>query len=95
MNINKTIPQSVKAALWSYDLDKIDLERHKKIIIFQVLNYGNSEATDWLRKNYSKEEIIQAVALVPRDQWDKKSLALWSLYLGIKPALKSERVNAR
>ncbi len=92
MNVKEKMPQSVRAVLWSYDLNKIDLATHKELIITQVLNFGSKEATDWLFKTYSKDEIIKVASLVPLGQWDKKSLALWSLYLGIKPTLRSERI---
>jgi len=48
-----TLPQSVKAVLWSYRIDQIEVEKHKKIIIFQVLNFGSKEAIKWLFDQYS------------------------------------------
>ena len=92
MKVKETIPQSVRAVLWSYDLSKIDLVMHKKLIVVQVLNFGSKEATDWLFKTYPKDEIIKIATLISLDQWDKKSLALWSLYLGINPVSRAERI---
>ena len=92
VNIKETIPLSVKSLLWSYDLNKIDLTKHKKLIITQVLNFGNKEATDWLFCTYSKDEIAQVASSTPIGQWDKKSLALWSLFLGVKPISRAERI---
>jgi hypothetical protein len=92
MAINNSIPQSVKVTLWSYDTDKVDIISDKKLIISQVLNYGTKEATDWLFQTYSKEEIAQEAASIPTGQWDKKSLALWSLYLGITPQSRMSRI---
>lgn len=86
------LPQTVQSVLWSYDLNKIDIAIHKKIIISQVLNFGTKEATDWLFETYSKAEIQAIANQIPTGQWDKKSLALWSLYLSIQPPFKSERV---
>jgi len=87
------IPQSVKAVLWSYDLNKIDFVVHKKLIITQVLNFGSKEATDWLFGIYPKAEIARIALLIPLGEWNKKSLALWSLYLGIKPVSRAERIT--
>ena len=96
MELKEQLPSAVLAALWSYDPDKIDVVAHKKLIISQVLNYGSKEATDWLFKVYSKEEIAKFASSIPIGQWDEKSLALWSLYLGIKPISRTERIlNAR
>jgi len=92
MKNQEEIPQSVRATLWSYNQDEIDVETHKNLIISQVLNYGSKEATDWLFGTYSKEEITQVAALIPLGQWDEKSLALWSLYLGINPSSRAERI---
>lgn len=92
MKIKEEMPQSVKAVLWSYDSNKIDFVMHKKLIITQVLNFGSKDATDWLFRTYSKDEITQVASSIPLGQWDEKSLALWSLYLGIKSAPRSERI---
>jgi len=92
MQKKEKMPKSVESLLWSYDTDKIDLELHKKLIIAQVLNYGIKDATSWLFKVYRQDEIQKVAEQIPSGQWDKKSLALWSLYLNIKPKSKLERV---
>jgi len=92
MKTNNKLPKSVESVLWSYDVNKIDFGLHKKLIISQVLNYGTSDATDWLFKTYELKEIRKVAAQIPLGQWDKKSLALWELYLGIKPKPKHESV---
>ena len=92
MKIKEKLPKSVENVLWSYDVNQIDLDLHKKLIISQVLNFGTSDATDWLFKAYDLKEIRKVAEQIPLGQWDKKSLALWALYLGIKPKPKQERV---
>lgn len=92
MQIKENIPKSVESVLWSYDVNKIDLNLHKKLIIGQVLNFGTKEATDWLFGLYGLDEIRKVAEQIPSGQWDKKSLALWSLYLNINPKPKPERV---
>lgn len=93
MLTKEKLPKSVQNVLWSYDVDRIDLEIHKKLIVAQVLNFGTQEATDWLFHTYSMAEIQKAADQIPSGQWDKKSLALWSLFLGINPKSKLERVS--
>ena len=34
------LPSGIAACLWSYDLGRLDLERDRKTIITQVLNFG-------------------------------------------------------
>ncbi len=92
MKISKKLPKCVENVLWSYNVNEIDILTHKKLIIAQVLNFGTTEATNWLFKTYSINEIYQIAQQIPLGQWEKKSLALWSLYLGIKPINKSEKV---
>lgn len=93
MPIKEKFPKSVEQVLWSYDIDKINLIAHKKLIITQVLNFGTSEATKWLFATYKINEIREIANQIPAGQWDKKSLVLWSLYLEIKPKSKIERVS--
>lgn len=82
------IPASVKAVLWSYDSSKINLNKDKGTIIQQVLNLGSKEAISWLFKTYEKDEIVRVASKIPASSWNKKSLTLWSLVLGINPPKK-------
>lgn len=85
------LPQSVKAVLWSYDLAKIDLEKHKKLLISQVLNFGSLEAVNWLFSTYSSDEIKSLALTLPLGEWDKKSLNLWSLYFNLDKSQFKQR----
>lgn len=78
-------PQSVKAVLWSYDLNAIEVQKDKKIIISQVLNFGSEEAIKWLFKQYSFEVVEQVANTIPLFQWNKKSLSMWKIILSINP----------
>lgn len=86
------LPKDVEMALWSYDKTKINPKKHKKTIISQVLNWGNKKATDWLFGYYGMQEVTRIAQQIPLGQWDKKSLALWSIVLGIKPNKRRERI---
>lgn len=93
MYSSNILPKSVAVTLWSYDVSKMDLLKDKKLIISQVLNMGNKEATDWLFHVYTVDDIRKIAESIPLGQWDKKSLALWSLCLNIYPLSKAERMN--
>jgi hypothetical protein len=86
-------PASVRVCLWSYDISSLDIERDKTLIITNVLNYGTKEATEWLFSQYSITNIKYLVENPLPGRWDKKSLALWSLVLGVQPALKGRFSN--
>jgi hypothetical protein len=86
------LPQAVKTVLWSYNTNKIDLQKHSQLIVSQVLNFGTKEATDWLFKYYGKVRVSEIANTIPFGQWDKKSLALWSLNLKFTTKERSQRV---
>ncbi len=79
------LPVFLRPFLWSYDLNKMDKEKHKNIIIKNILDYGTKEATDWLRENYTKKEIKEAIKKSIRVDWSKKSINLWSLIYEVEP----------
>jgi len=93
MKSDQELPKNIQALLWSYKLDHIDLSVHKRIIISQVLNFGSEDATRWLFQQYEPQEIVRESNQIPVGQWDKKSLSLWSLVLGIHPVSKFEKVS--
>ena len=77
--------QSVKSVLWSYDLDQIEINKDKKIIIFQVLNFGSEDAIKWLFKQYDLSTIKRIANSIPLFEWNKKSLALWKTVFSLDP----------
>ena len=79
------IPDFLRPYLWSYNIHALDLKEDKKTIIFQILNCGSQKATDWLFSIYNRQEIAEAANTFPQTQWNKKSLRLWSIVLGIHP----------
>ncbi len=83
--INSNIPDYLKPFLWSYDLARMDLVKHKRIIIRNILDYGTEEAVNWLRTVYSEDDIKEAIRQSVRTEWSKKSINLWSLIYDVKP----------
>lgn len=81
----KDIPQFLQPFLWSFDLSQLDIEKHKNIIIKNILNLGTVQATDWLKENYSKSEIKEAIKLSIKSDWSKKSINLWSFIYSVQP----------
>ncbi len=88
MNDNN-FPQSVRSCLWSYDIDKMDVRNDKDIIIFQVLNYGTTEAVGWLFSAYSRPEILDAFVKTIASSWFKRSLVFWETVFGQSPVRKT------
>ena len=76
----------MRACLWSYDIGRLDQEDDKKRIITNVLNHGTKNATDWLTRTYTTNDIVEAIAKPLSGEWDAKSLNLWSLVYGAHPS---------
>lgn len=79
------IPQFLQPFLWSYDLSQLDLTKHKNIIIKNILDLGTSQATDWLKQQYSEDEIRETIRESVFSDWSKKSINLWTLVYNISP----------
>ena len=84
MRSNKRIPPSLSSVLWSYNLEKLDLEKHKRLIITQVLNYGTWEEVKWLFSVYGEGEIRETLLNPIRGSWWPKVLNFWLTLLEIE-----------
>ena len=89
--MNRKLPQAVKACLWSYDKDKMNLSNpdDRFRIIFNILNYGTKEAVEWLWINFSDKEIIETIKNSIESKWDRKSLNFWSIIYQTSPTRKN------
>lgn len=66
-------------------MEDLDIKTHKRLIITQILEYGNKEATDWLFATYTESDIKGTIQNSTRSMWSKKSLNFWSLMYGVEP----------
>ena len=85
--MKKPIPHFIAPYLWSYNIDTLDVETNKEIIITQVLNLGTKHATDWLFQTYSKETICTYLKNPRPGMWNNKSLNYWGVMLGVEPLI--------
>jgi hypothetical protein len=44
------IPEQIKQFLWSYDTERMDVKDDAKIIIFNILNYGDMNSKNGFLK---------------------------------------------
>ncbi len=69
--MQQQIPDFARSALWSYDIDALDLRKHKKLIIKNILDHGSKKATDWLRGVYSADDLREVIRNMPKSAWEK------------------------
>lgn len=86
------IPSYIRPFLWSYDLNKIDLEKDKKRIITNILNYGTQEAVSWLFSIYPRGDIVAFVKNPLPGEWNDKSLNFWSFIFDVTPKILRRKI---
>ena len=79
-----TLPKFLQSTLWSYDLKSLDPKKDYRLIITQVLNHGNWEQVQWLKKTYGLEKIKKVVKNPSRGLWYDDVLNYWQIVLSLK-----------
>jgi hypothetical protein len=74
--MDSSLPAGVNGLFWDIDPRTLDLRRNARFIIGRVLDYGDAAAVNWLRRNYSEDEIRSVVAQARG--LAHKTLAYWN-----------------
>lgn len=77
------LPHSFKPFFWSYRFDDLDLQRDKKTIIVQLMNYGTFAHWAWLTKTYGHRHIADIIEHLPASEIKPRTQALASLVFPI------------
>jgi hypothetical protein len=88
--MKKEFPESVVSCLWSYDIENMDIQENKDLIITQILNHGVWYDIKWLYSVYSERDIKRVVMNPARGMWFPKALNFWQTVLDIKIDKKIE-----
>ncbi|MBU0576609.1 hypothetical protein KJ707_01645 [Patescibacteria group bacterium] len=67
------IPKSTQKLFWSCDPSTLDSEDHKEYIVHQILQYGDLSDFEWLKKQYSQNEIKYMFINKPRPTYQPKT----------------------
>ena len=67
------IPKSTQKIFWSCDPATLDLRKHKEYIIHQVLQHGDLDDYQWLKDQYSQEEIKHIFITKPRSTYQPQT----------------------
>lgn len=66
---------------WDIDINNLDYENHKRYTIERILQYGRTEHVNWMRKNFSDDDIIDIVKC--SKIIDRRTANFWSIHFGI------------
>ncbi len=56
-----TLPSFLRKYFWDIDFDGIVPEQRKTFILKRLLEYGDEQAVEWMKDNYSKNEIKEVL----------------------------------
>lgn len=76
-----SVPNTMQPIFWSTDPQKLDLNSNKQYIIHQVLQFGDVEDFDWLKQQYSLEQIISTFISNPSRVYSSRSFYFVKNYL--------------
>lgn len=79
----KKLPNFFKPLLWSYDFSKIDVEKDKKFIVINSLNYGDLKHWSWLIRHYGRDAIREVIRRTPVTEFRSQVRPLISLVFGV------------
>lgn len=87
-----TLPEKLKPYFPSHDLSDLDREADQRLIITNILNFGDTEAIAWLLVTYERADLIDAIRNPTRGSWTERSLNYWRLIFDVElDRVKAER----
>lgn len=58
----KNLPSFLKRYFWDVDFEQIDVKKQSKDIIGRILEYGDEQATRWMKKKFATQEIVDVLS---------------------------------
>ena len=77
------LPKKLRSLFWDYDLEAIDLEEDKVLIIRRVLSRGSVEDLKWLRRTIGDEEIKGFLLKTKGRGIEKRRLRFYGVIFGL------------
>lgn len=87
----EALPESFQPLFWSYDFSAINLEKHKKLIVTQTINYGTLEQWRWIARQYGKARVKDILEHIPTTAIRPQALRLAALLFGVEHFLYAFR----
>ena len=80
------IPSKLKPLFWSYEFESLSLEKNKKLIVKQILNYGTIEDWKWLLSMYTKKGVQETISKLYESELRSGSLKLAQILFESTPS---------
>jgi hypothetical protein len=80
---SSSLPQYFKHLMWSYDFSAIDLQKNKKAIVVNTINYGDLRHWRWIVWFYGKEGIRNVLSQIPATEIRSRARRLVSIVFNI------------
>jgi hypothetical protein len=83
-SFDEPLPDFFASILWSYDFSALDIEKNKKTIILQTINYGKWEHWKWIAKRYGVSEVAKVLSSARDTEFRKPALVLAEIIFNVK-----------
>lgn len=80
----QALPAFFERLFWSYNFSLLDLDRNKKTIILNSINYGGLKHWRWINNHYGKGVIKEILGSVPATELKKRAGRLAEILFEIK-----------
>jgi len=88
-----SLPKSLHRYFWDIEAKKLNPQKRPQYVIQRLLEMGDQKAIRWLRKNFSKTQII--TTLKERRGFSTKAVNFWSVFYKIpKQKIKSFQISS-
>ncbi len=85
----------LREVFWDIYVDQLDFEKHAKLVITQVLNFGSEELIHYLFQIYKEEAIKESLVHPTRGVWFPRTYRAYCKLLDIVPDRKAINILHR
>jgi len=76
-----SIPDHMAYLFWDVDINMINMDKHKKLIVERTLRLGRPESINWLLNTYKENDIIEVIKKTKNI--NRKTANYWAIHFGI------------
>ena len=80
---DKAIPEKFHTLFWDYDPNSIDIDAHSDFIIGRIMEIGTWDSMKWLRKTFSKDQLLSYLENRGKQTLPPRELNYWLFITGM------------